>query len=66
MRHIRTILFTLFFFAQVALAQSNLFIATTDFSTGSTALLPAGAEAAEVNLLGVHSDAVVRFHNDMI
>ncbi len=66
MRHIRTILFTLVFFAQATLAQSNLFIATTDFSTGSTALLPAGAGTAEVNLLGVHSDAVVRFQNDMI
>lgn len=66
MRHIYTVFFTLLFFGQVALAQSNLFVSTSDFSTGSTALLHAGMEEAEINLLGVHSDAVVRFHNGMI
>lgn len=47
-------------------AQSDLFILTSDFATGSTALLPAGAATAQVNLLGVHSDAVGVFQQGMI
>ena len=42
-------------------AQSDLFILTSDFSTGSTAFLPADATMAQVNLLGIHSDAVGHF-----
>ncbi|HJP34088.1 MAG: T9SS type A sorting domain-containing protein [Candidatus Latescibacteria bacterium] len=40
-----------------AVAQSDLFILTSDFATGSTALLPADADAAQVNVIGIHSDA---------
>ena len=66
MYRIFTFLLTLFLFSQAVLAQSNLFVSTSDFSTGSTAFLQAGTEEAEINLLGVHSDAVVRFHDGMI
>ena len=66
MYHICTFFLTLFLFSQSVIAQSNLFVSTSDFSTGSTAFLQAGAEEAEINLLGVHSDAVVRFHDGMI
>ena len=48
--------------ANSASAQSDLFVITTDFSTGSTAFLAANAAEAEVNLLGVHSDAVGHYH----
>ena len=66
MYRICTFFLTLFLFSQTVLAQSNLFVSTSDFSTGSTAFLQAGTEEAEINVLGVHSDAVVRFHNGMI
>ncbi len=66
MRRIITIVSVLCSLSQAVEAQSNLFIATSDFSTGSTALLPSGAERADVNLLGIHSDAVVRYHGDRI
>lgn len=52
--------------ARAAWAQSDLFVVTSDFSTGSTALLRAGAEQADVNLFGVHSDAVVRYRDGRI
>lgn len=47
-------------------AQSGLFVITTDFSTGSTAFLAAGAAEAEVNLLAVHSDAVGHYHDGRV
>ena len=47
-------------------AQSDLFVITTDFSTGSTAFLAANAAEAEVNLLGIHSDAVGRYHDGRV
>ena len=43
-------------------AERDLFVITTDFSTGSTAFLGAQADEAEVNLLGIHSDAVGHYH----
>lgn len=52
--------------ARAAWAQSDLFIVTSDFSTGSTALLKAGGEEADVNLFGVHSDAIVRYQSGRI
>ena len=47
-------------------AQSDLFVITTDFSTGSTAFLAANAAEAEVNLLGIHSDAVGHYHDSRV
>ena len=47
-------------------AQSDLFVITTDFSTGSTAFLAANAAEAEVNLLGIHSDAVAHYHDGRV
>ncbi len=47
-------------------ARSGLFVLTTDFSTGSTAYLAAGAAEAEVNLLGIHSDAVGHYHDGRV
>ena len=47
-------------------AQSDLFVITTDFSTGSTAYLAANATEAEVNLLGIHSDAVGHYHDGRV
>ena len=47
-------------------AQSDLFVITTDFSTGSTAFLAADAAEAEVNVLGVHSDAVGHYHDGRV
>ena len=47
-------------------AQSDLFVITTDFSTGSTAFLAANAAEAEVNLLGIHSDAVGHYHDGRV
>ena len=47
-------------------SQSDLFVITTDFSTGSTAFLAANAAEAEVNLLGIHSDAVGHYHDGRV
>ena len=47
-------------------AQSDLFVITTDFATGSTAFLAADAAEAEVNLLGIHSDAVGHYHDGRV
>ena len=47
-------------------ARSDLFVVTTDFSTGSAAFLAAGAAEAEVNLLGLHSDAVAHYHDGRV
>ena len=49
-----------------ARAESGLFVVTTDYSTGSTAFLAAGASEAEVNLLGIHSDAVGHYHDGRV
>ncbi len=46
--------------------QSGLFVITTDYSTGSTAFLAANAGEAEVNLLGIHSDAVGHYHDGRV
>ena len=54
------------FFAAGAGAQSDLFILTSDFATGSTAFLPGGASVASVNLLGIHSDAVGHYQDGRI
>ncbi len=47
-------------------AQSDIFVLTSDFSTGSTAFLPAGDSEAQINILGVHSDAVGHYHNGRV
>ena len=52
--------------AAASSAQSGLFVITTDYSTGSTAFLAADAEEAEVNLLGIHSDAVGHYHDGRV
>ena len=52
--------------ANSSAAQSDLFVITTDFSTGSTAFLAANAAEAEVNLLGIHSDAVGHYHDGRV
>jgi hypothetical protein len=64
----RKTLFALALFAlgTNALAQSSLFITTTDFASGSAAFVPAGADQAEANLLNLHSDAVVRYYQGRI
>ena len=50
--------------AGAGFGQSPLFVTTTNFETGSTAFLEAGAEEAEVNLLTIHGDAVARFQRE--
>ncbi|MYB69195.1 MAG: T9SS type A sorting domain-containing protein [Gemmatimonadetes bacterium] len=57
---------SLLLLANSSSAQSDLFVITTDFSTGSTAFLAANAAEAEVNLLGIHSDAVGHYHDGRI
>ena len=47
-------------------AQSGLFVITTDYSTGSTAFLAGDAAEAEVDLLGIHSDAVGHYHDGRV
>ena len=49
-----------------ALAQSGLFVTTTDFASGSAAYLPAGDTQAQSNLLNLHSDTVVRYYQGRI
>jgi hypothetical protein len=53
-------------FAAGAGAQSDLFILTSDFATGSTAFLPGGASMARVNLFLIHSDAVGHYQDGRI
>lgn len=48
------------------LAQSGLFVTTTDFASGSAAFLPPGATAADINLLNLHSDTIVRYYQGRI
>lgn len=57
---------SLLMLANSSSAQSDLFVITTDFSTGSTAFLAANATEAEVNLLGIHSDAVGHYHDGRV
>ena len=57
---------SLLLLANLSSAQSDLFVITTDFSTGSTAFLAANAAEAEVNLLGIHSDAVGHYHDGRV
>ena len=57
---------SLLLLANSSAAQSDLFVITTDFSTGSTAFLAADAAEAEVNLLGIHSDAVGHYHDGRV
>ena len=63
---------SLFFLSSVVLfctnthASSDLFILTSDYSTGSTAFIPANSETAELNILPVHSDAVGNYQNGNI
>ncbi len=62
MRIIAIIAFLLGVNLGTAQAQSDIFVITSDFSTGSTSLLRDGAERADINLLGVHSDAFGYYH----
>ena len=57
---------SLLLLANSSSAQSDLFVITTDFATGSTAFLAADAAEAEVNLLGIHSDAVGHYHDGRV
>lgn len=52
--------------AVAAQADSGLFILTSDFATGSTAYLAPGATTAQVNLLGIHGDAVGHYQDGLI
>lgn len=63
---IRRLILLLCLASPPAFAQSDLLVLTSDFATGSTALLPAGASEAQVNLLGIHSDAVGVFQERRI
>lgn len=47
-------------------AESGVLILTSDFATGSTAYLAAGSSAAEVNLLGIHGDAVGHYQDGLV
>jgi len=47
-------------------AANDVFVVTTDYQTGSTAYLPAGAETAQTNLLTIHGDAGVRYQDGTI
>ena len=46
--------------------ESGVFVVTSDFTTGSTAFLALDAEAADTDLLAVHSDAVARFFDGKV
>ena len=52
--------------AAAPLRAQSLFVTTTDYATGSTAFLASGAAEAEVNLLGIHSDASGYYHDGRI
>lgn len=47
-------------------ADNPLVVVTSDFQTGSIALLDVGAAAARTNLINIHSDAVVRYYQGRI
>jgi len=48
------------------LGESGIFVATSDFTTGSTAFLAPDADAADTDLLTIHADAVVRFFDGKV
>jgi hypothetical protein len=52
--------------SSIAHAQSNLFVLTTDFATGSTAFWDPQETEAKVNLLNVHSDAVGKYYDGKV
>ncbi|MBM3280007.1 MAG: hypothetical protein FJY95_18320 [Candidatus Handelsmanbacteria bacterium] len=52
--------------AAPAAAQSPLVVLTSDFQTGSLALLEAGGGAPRTDLLTIHSDAVARYHDGRV
>ena len=52
--------------AVTSLRAQGLFVTTTDFATGSTAFLASGAATADVNLLGIHADASVHYHDNRV
>ena len=54
--------------SSLAIAESDLYVVTTaDFETGSTALVRAGSQVAQIDLLApIHGDAVARYHRGMI
>ena len=54
--------------SSLAIAESDLYVVTTaDFETGSTALMRAGSQVAQIDLLApIHGDAVARYHGGMI
>ena len=66
MYRISVLAISLLLLANSSSAQSDLFVITTDFATGSTAFLAADAAEAEVNLLGIHSDAVGHYHDGRV
>ena len=66
MYRISTLAAAFLLLANSSSAQSDLLVITTDFSTGSTAFLAADAAEAEVNLLGIHSDAVGHYHDGRV
>ncbi len=47
-------------------AQSSLFIVTSDFVTGSTALWDQQQDQAQINLLNIHADAVGTYHDGRV
>jgi outer membrane protein assembly factor BamB len=49
-----------------ATAQTDLFVVTSDFSTGSAAILPASSDDAQVNLLTIHADAIGQYFDGRI
>ena len=66
MYRISVLAVSLLLLANSSSAQNDLFVITTDFATGSTAFLAADAAEAEVNLLGIHSDAVGHYHDGRV
>lgn len=52
--------------ATQATAESPLMVLTSDFQTGSIALLEPGAQAPRIDLLTIHSDAVVRYYQGLV
>ncbi|MFC1526892.1 FlgD immunoglobulin-like domain containing protein [Candidatus Latescibacterota bacterium] len=47
--------------AAPSVAAHGIFVVTTDFTTGSTAYLPPGAEEAQIGRLPLHGDLAVRY-----
>ncbi|MEW6755776.1 MAG: FlgD immunoglobulin-like domain containing protein [Candidatus Latescibacterota bacterium] len=49
-----------------ALAGPGVLVVTSDYETGSLSLLPADAEALQVDLLTVHGDAVAQYRQGLV